>query len=83
MEALEYKKTHKFLLSNRSKPINGILINQNENFTCPVTMKPYWSVDVAGITPIISDVEINLHFSANKAIVDSGTSFIVFNYPDF
>jgi hypothetical protein len=33
--------------------------------------------------PIVSDVEMNIGFKTEIAIIDSGTSFIVFNLDDF
>lgn len=70
-----------FILGGDS--VDPSLADDQNFFTCPCSLKPYWSVEVIKINPIISDVEIDLKFQSNQAIVDSGTSFIVLNSYDF
>ncbi|KAL4511932.1 hypothetical protein ABPG72_012777 [Tetrahymena utriculariae] len=70
-----------FILGGDS--VDPSLADDSDFFTCPCSFRSYWSVQVQKIAPIISDVEIDLHFQSKQAIIDSGTSFIVFNGNDF
>lgn len=36
------------------------LADEMDSFTCDVSYKPYWSLNVTSIIPIISDVEMNI-----------------------
>lgn len=80
---MEFGQTDKDYFIIGGDGVDPHLADDTDSFVCGVSYKPYWSVNVTSIIPIISDVEMNIGLQTQIAIIDSGTSFIVFNEEDF